>query len=206
MDAARGGVREHEDLDQAARRVLAEKTRLRQDDLYLEQLGGYGAAGRKSRMSVVTVAYLAVCADIGEEGHLVRVEEIEQGILAFDHARIARDALERVSSKLERTIFATIFLPAVFTIAEVREVYEAVWNTSLHKGNFQRSFRKNAESFVRAEPTDQPERRPRRGRRPQQWWSLETPYQRGQPVGLLEHALAHRRQYGTRGPVAEKCE
>ena len=210
-----GFVREHEDLDQAATRELAEETGLlHSDDWYLEQLGGYGHPTRDPRMRVVTVAYLAVCADIpaltaGGDAALAQLtpfQVIELGLLAFDHARIVQDALERIRSKLEYTTFATMFLPPVFTIGNVREVYETVWNTRLDKSNFQRNFRRNEACFIECQ-NQPPARRRRPGRPPQQWWSLKSPHRRGRPLGLLKHALLgpqdawhHRRDHADANP------
>ncbi|MEU8515352.1 NUDIX domain-containing protein [Kitasatospora sp. NPDC048722] len=58
--------------------------------------------------------------------------------LAFDHARILTDGLDRARAKIEYSPLATAFLPPDFTIPELRAVYEAVWDEKLHPGNFHR--------------------------------------------------------------------
>ena len=198
-----GFVRENENLDEAARRKLAEETSIPGgDDSYVEQLGGYGDRERDRQMRVVTVAYLAVFADLpalgagGEAAYrrMIPLRDITAGGLAFDHARIVEDALQRIRSKLEYTTFATTFLPPVFTIGDVREVYEAVWGARMHKGNFQRNFRRNGGCFVREENPAFDHRR-RTGRPAQQWWSLKGREQEGRnSVALLEHALVAPRE------------
>ena len=148
-----GFVRPDEDLDQAAARELAEETGLRAGAWHLEQLASYGAPDRDPRMRVVTVAYWAICADLpavrgGGDAvatTVMPVEQIERGEvrLAFDHGRLVRDAVERTRSTLESTTLAAKFCPPAFTIGQLRRVYEAVWNTRLDPGNFQRKVQES---------------------------------------------------------------
>src|SRR5215472_4889557 len=131
--------------------------------VHLEQLGTYGTPGRDPRMRVVSVAYLAfgpempdsraggdaaAAAWVGVDA-LGLPEAVRPGRpvvqrpgttrrLAFDHASILADGLERARSKLEYAPLATAFLGEEFTTPELRAVYEAVWGEELHAGNFHR--------------------------------------------------------------------
>src|SRR5205823_4972824 len=69
------------------------------------------------------------------------VSDVEKGKLdlAFDHAQIVRDAVERVRVDLELRGIATAFVGPTFTLAELRSVYEAVWGVQLDSANFRRS-------------------------------------------------------------------
>jgi 8-oxo-dGTP diphosphatase len=137
-----------ETLDEAAQRELAEETGVHGGSV-LRQFGAYGDPGRDPRMNVVTVAYLAVLREVGDivartdaaDAALVPVSDVLDGKidLAFDHARIVRDAVERVRVDLERTGIATAFLGPTFTLAELRAIYEAVWGVRLDAANFRRS-------------------------------------------------------------------
>jgi 8-oxo-dGTP diphosphatase len=149
MWAIPGGFKPpNETLDEAAQRELAEETGV-QGGSVLRQFGAYGDPGRDPRMNVVTVAYLAVLREVGDivartdaaDAALVPVSDVLDGKidLAFDHARIVRDAVERVRVDLERTGIATAFLGPTFTLAELRAVYEAVWGVRLDAANFRRS-------------------------------------------------------------------
>ena len=178
-----GFVRPDEDLDRAAERELAEETGLHAGSWYLEQLGSYGAPDRDPRMRVVTVAYWAIAADLpaprggGDAlaAELTPVRDIEGGRvrLAFDHERIVQDAVERTRSKLEYTALAAKFCPPEFTIRQLRRVYEAVWNTRLDPGNFQRNVQESGAFVKQSGSVSGPASEPRSGRwRPAALWSV----------------------------------
>jgi 8-oxo-dGTP diphosphatase len=154
--AGTGGQAE-EDLRGTAIRELAEETGQRLGRIHLEQLASYGTPGRDPRMRVISVAYLAFLPELpdpeaGSDARAVAWVTVESlglaegggqrpGItrrLAFDHARILADGLERARSKLEYTPLAAAFVGEEFTISELRAVYEAVWGERLHAGNFHR--------------------------------------------------------------------
>ena len=143
---APGGARTEEDLAQTAARELAEEAGPTLRASHLEQLGSYGAPGRDPRMRVISVAYLAFAPGLPDahsgtdaaDARWTPVASLGQVPLAFDHARILADGLERARSKLEYTPLAAAFVREPFTISELREVYEAVWGEKLHAGNFHR--------------------------------------------------------------------
>ena len=143
-----GFVKPDENLEQAARRELGEETGLITRQVHVEQLGTYGDPDRDPRQRVVTVAYLALAPDLPAPvagGDAAGADWIEVGELlrprsrlAFDHSQILKDGLERARSKLEYTPLAAAFCPREFTIAELRKVYELVWDTELDPRNFHR--------------------------------------------------------------------
>ena len=102
---------------------------------------------------------------------LTPVREIERGDvrLAFDHERIVRDAVERTRSKLEYTALAAKFCPPEFTIRQLRRAYEAVWNTRLDPGNFQRNVQESGVFVKRIEAAAEP---PSGRGRPASLWSV----------------------------------
>ncbi|MEV7228286.1 MULTISPECIES: NUDIX hydrolase [Polymorphospora] len=139
-----GFVRVDEDLPRAAERELAEETGLTGAAAHLEQLGTYGTPDRDPRGRVVTVAYLALLPDLpapvaGTDAAGAEWLPVARARnLAFDHDRILADGLERARAKLEYTPLATAFCPPEFTVAQLRTVYETVWETRLDPRNFHR--------------------------------------------------------------------
>ena len=165
-----GYVRDEETLDQAALRELGEETGLDGEQLHLEQLRTYGDPGRDPRSRVITVAYLALGPDLpvpragsdAQAAQWIPVAQVLSGGtgLAFDHATILREALERARSQLEYTTVAAAFTPEPFTVADLRRVYESVWGFPLDPSNFRRKVTR-ADGFL--EPTGD-RRRPDIGR------------------------------------------
>ncbi|WP_435737433.1 NUDIX domain-containing protein [Cellulosimicrobium sp. PMB13] len=143
-----GFVLPGERLAQAARRELEEETGVRPPG-HLEQLRTYGPLDRDPRGPVVSVAYLLLAPEFGvvhagsDAGgaawHAVEPLLAAPGAdLAFDHARILADGVERARAKLEYSALATAFCPPEFTVADLRRVYEAVWGVRLDPRNFSR--------------------------------------------------------------------
>lgn len=142
-----GFVDPGESLDRAAARELAEETGVSGRKVALHQVGAYGAPRRDPRGRVVSVAWLTALAAgtpivAGDDAADVRWRPVTDlsapRAMAFDHAAILGDAVDLAARLLESTSFATRFLPRSFTVSDLREVYEAVWDQPLDAGNFQR--------------------------------------------------------------------
>lgn len=131
-----------EELAAAAARTLRETTGLAPK--YLEQLYTFGDLGRSPGTRVVSVAYWALVQS--DEAALAAVGENVQWFpadrlpaLAFDHNRIVDYALWRLRTKVEYSRIAHAFLGETFTLAQLRDVHEAVLQKALDPANFRRT-------------------------------------------------------------------
>ena len=149
-----------ESLDEAARRVLAEKAQM--SDAYVEQLYTFGEVPRDPRMRIISVAYFALLpaerfaaalkaapdlalAEVavpwkGEAGGPVEMR-LAQGdplTLAFDHGEMLSVAMRRLRGKLDYSGVAFALLPERFTLRALQDVYEAILDTPLNKPAFRR--------------------------------------------------------------------
>ena len=140
-----GFIHTGETLEQAASRRLLEETSVR--NIYLEQLGSFGAPNRDPRARVITVAYYALVS--AERLHLeasanaldvgwFNVNKLPE--LAFDHRDIVQNALKTLRTNLEETSLAFQLLPEKFTLTELQRVYELILGISLDKRNFRKKI------------------------------------------------------------------
>lgn len=131
-------------IEGCALRRLVEKTGV--EAPYLEQLKTYGSCDRDPRGWTATTVYFALIAS-----ELVRPRANQETVrwtpiqgegvsceLAFDHARILADAVERLRSKLEYTHIAVHLLPKEFTLPELQRIYEMILQQPLDKSSFRR--------------------------------------------------------------------
>ena len=128
-----------EQLETAASRTLAETTGLAPS--YLEQLYAFGDVHR-SPTRVVSIVYWALL----REGPLLApasenvawFDAATLPPLAFDHNHIVDYALWRLRNKVGYSRIAHGLLPELFTLADLREVYEAILGRDLDPANFRR--------------------------------------------------------------------
>jgi 8-oxo-dGTP diphosphatase len=140
-----GFIKMDEDLETGARRELEEETGVTQ--LYLEQLGAYGAPGRDPRERVITVAWFAIVnlfehkvqpATDAVAADWFAVDKLPQ--LAFDHATILADALKQLQHKLRTQPLGFEFLPKEFTLTQLQRLYETILREELDKRNFRKKL------------------------------------------------------------------
>jgi 8-oxo-dGTP diphosphatase len=138
-----GWLPSDEELAAAAARTLRETTGLTPS--YLEQLYTFGDVGRSPGNRVISVIYWALVQS--READLAAVDENVQWFpadrlppLAFDHNQIVDYALWRLRTKVEYSRIAHAFLGETFTLAQLRDVHEAVLRRALDPANFRRTI------------------------------------------------------------------
>lgn len=129
-----------EQPEETAQRKLTERTGV--GAVYLEQLQTYGDPRRDPRGWIPSVAYLAlidaaVLAE-GSAGRWVPVDDLPP--LAFDHARIVADAVERLRGKLWYSNVVMGLLPERFTMPQARRVFEEISGFRYEPSNFRRQL------------------------------------------------------------------
>lgn len=154
-----GFVQLEEGLDEAARRELEEETGV--SGVFLEQLYTFGRVDRDPRERVITVAYYALipsdklqlrAATDAEAVGWFGMDELPE--LAFDHAEIVAMAHQRLVAKLDYSTIAFQFMPELFTLSELQEVYETILRHEMDK----RNFRKWILALERIEETEEERR------------------------------------------------
>jgi 8-oxo-dGTP diphosphatase len=138
-----GFVNIDEDLEQCAKRELAEETGVK--GVYLEQLYTFGAPKRDPRERVISVAYFALipsqkqtlkAASDAESVDWFVIDELPK--LAFDHQDIIDIAHQRLVAKLDYSTLAFQFMPKEFTLSELQTVYEIILRQEVDKRNFRK--------------------------------------------------------------------
>ncbi len=135
-----GSLTSAERLGTSLSRHLATKVDLT-DIGFLEQLETRSDVDRDPRRRVIATAYLAlvstdVTPTIPADTGWFDVEQLPP--TAFDHASIIRSGIDRLRAKLTYTNLAFALVPATFTIAHLRVVYEACLGHPVSPTNLQR--------------------------------------------------------------------
>jgi ADP-ribose pyrophosphatase YjhB (NUDIX family) len=166
-----GFVQQQESIDQAARRILEERTGIK--DIYLEQFRVFGDADRSNKSFLeriielnadklgdepfnqeelawftrrfVSIGYYAL-VDINKV--VPRKNSIDMSMewypvkqlptLIMDHNEMISQALSTLRLHLDQDLIAFNLLPETFTMKEVQELYEAIFDKQFARSNFQK--------------------------------------------------------------------
>jgi len=160
-------IRNHEDLETAAQRILLELTGL--NDIYLEQFAVFSdparlenpkdqqwlsAIGKDPSTRVITIGYFSLIPlekyylrQNGNDklpdwyGKNPRWHKLDHiGSMAFDHARILEEALRYLREKIMLKPVIFELLPEKFTASQIQNLYEAILGKKLDKRNFRKKL------------------------------------------------------------------
>jgi hypothetical protein len=162
-----GFVKKNEDLNEAVRRGLEERTGLR--NIYLEQFYTFGDVSRYQPQTLkvileanaydsggeyrwmlerfITVAYYALInyndvipkADaLSDSCKWYAVDQLPP--LMLDHAEIVAKAIQTLRENLDRKLVGMNLLPDKFTMKELQRVYEVILGVKLRRTTFQRKM------------------------------------------------------------------
>jgi 8-oxo-dGTP diphosphatase len=136
-------VNNHEDLDEAAYRILKERTGM--DDVYLEQVRGFGEMGRHPAARIVTIVY---CSLINIQHHELKILDNELhwhrvvtlSEMAFDHKKILDVCHEWLQKRIQEHPLGFSLLPLKFSLRELQNLYEAILGVKMDRRNFRKKF------------------------------------------------------------------
>jgi 8-oxo-dGTP diphosphatase len=170
-----GFIQQNEGIDQAALRVLNERTGIH--DIYLEQYKTFGQEGRKNtdvlnaleeinkhiiqknplNMEIanldwfskrfVSIGFYALvdinkvqlqAGEIDESVSWYNVKDLPEMIM--DHNEMVAFALETLRQNLDQKLIGFNLLPETFTMKEVQELYEAIYDKPFARNNFQKKI------------------------------------------------------------------
>ena len=139
-----GFVQDGESLDDAANRVLRSLTGL--SDLYMEQLYTYGDCERDPGARVISTAYFSLIGihEIDDEikekygAHWRSISNLPD--LIFDHRRMVDRALKELVEKVKVHPVGFELLPEKFTLVQLQNLYEAIYQKSIDKRNFRKKI------------------------------------------------------------------
>jgi len=137
-----GFVQENESMDEAARRVLLQTTGLK--DLFLEQAAAFSNPNRDPGARVISMTFVALIRIDIHDKELVR----ESGAhwwpvtklppLIFDHEEMVANALSLLQQKASLDLIGKELLPEMFTLMQLRNLYEAIFQKTFDPGNFRK--------------------------------------------------------------------
>ena len=135
-------VRLDEDVTEAAKRVLKEITGL--ENVFMEELRTYGAADRDPGFRCISIGQYALIRideydkELVEKhgAHWYDIDEVPD--LVLDHNQMVKDALDRIKRKARYKPIGFELLPEKFTIPQLQQLYEAIYQKKLDSRNFRK--------------------------------------------------------------------
>ena len=140
-----GWIKYNESIDDAAYRILTAQTAV--ENIYLKQFQAFGDIDRFPDKRVITVCYYALVNIENFELHAgSSVSEVvwfnirSLPKMAFDHNKIIDECFAYLQYKVRHEPIGFNLLPKKFTLHQLQELYEAIFDQKLDKPNFRRKL------------------------------------------------------------------
>jgi len=136
-------VKDNEELDEAAYRILKERTGM--NDVFLDQVRTFSHPNRHPGGRVITVAY---CSLLNINHHQLKIHDNDLnwhsmptlGEMAFDHKEIVDQCYSWLQKRIQEHPLGFNLLPEKFSLRELQNLYEAILAVSLDRRNFRKKF------------------------------------------------------------------
>jgi ADP-ribose pyrophosphatase YjhB (NUDIX family) len=139
-----GFVQDNESADEAAARILKQTTGLEQ--IFLEQVASFSETNRDPEARVISLAYYALIRiDLHDEekvkengAYWVSISKLPN--LIFDHQQMFEKSLVKLQQKAGYSLVGSELLPEMFTLIQLRKLYEAIFLREFDPGNFRKKI------------------------------------------------------------------
>jgi len=139
-----GFVQDDESADEAAARILKQTTGLEQ--IFLEQVASFSEPNRDLEARVISLAYYALIRiDLHDEERVkengafwISINKLPN--LIFDHQQMFEKALVKLQQKAGYSQCGSELLPEMFTLIQLRKLYEAIFRREFDPGNFRKKI------------------------------------------------------------------
>jgi 8-oxo-dGTP diphosphatase len=136
-------VKDNEELDEAAYRILKERTGM--NDVFLDQVRTFSHPNRHPGGRVITVAY---CSLLNINHHQLKIHDNDLnwhsmptlGDMAFDHKEIVDQCYSWLQKRIQEHPLGFNLLPEKFSLRELQNLYEAILAVSLDRRNVRKKF------------------------------------------------------------------
>lgn len=155
-----GYMKKEENLESAAKRILKERTQLR--DIFLQEFSVFSEFNRSEKtfedfpdnlwhkQRFISVGYYALVNhkdvspigdELSESCDWIFLDELENYNITMDHKKIIEKALNTLREQISYKPIGLNLLPEKFTLPELQKLYEAILGRTLNRGNFYRKIK-----------------------------------------------------------------
>jgi 8-oxo-dGTP diphosphatase len=136
-------VRDNEELDDAAYRILKQRTGM--NNVFLDQVKAFGNPTRHPGGRVITIAY---CSLLNIQHHALNIHDNQLdwfdyaavSEMAFDHKEITDACHAWLQKRIQEHPLGFNLLPVKFSLRELQNLYEAILGLRLDRRNFRKKF------------------------------------------------------------------